>query len=361
MTRAKGRARHGFTTMGTRSPALWELRAAFFDERQSVQHDFGPIRRPALDLNRRSDPWAMIVETPVHHPAPVGNVTAIVQRHRAASSRSAAGAFAGQMHLPSESRQNRERPPSGGRNVGRPASTSTCHVGMFQGGLQSRGAAVAALEQHGPRHGPVGCGSAHSGVPGHRDVRNDYIPHHAPSLLPADGRSATRGRSSSVGNDLAAPTAQPSVRLRTSGRASRRPSTPFSFSKPRLSGLCGGGGVVVGGEVGGTRPAYSSPLAHRRSREHDQYPDGVARVGSQWRSSSFTTFGRLVRPPYGTDRAPIQREESGLRSPDDVCLERAAAIVNASPDIQRRCGFGPRQPFLVICAGGAPELRRFAR
>ena len=96
---------------------------------------------------------------------------------------------------------------------------------------------------------------------------------------------------------------------------------------------------------------YSDPLDEQTFVvTRHQLPAATPRLDQHRRRHRLRRLGRLVRPPDGSDREPVHQPRRRSYRQRALCGDgsRRCRAPSGNPHAQGRCGYGPRQPLLVI-------------
>ena len=199
------------------------------------------------------------------------------------------------------------------KNIGDLLNAKHVSWGWFQGGFAD-------------------CAATHVNVGG--VVSKDYIPHHEPFQYYASTANLKHTPPASVaeiGHDGAANHQYDLTSFWSAVNAGSMPAVSFLKAAAYQDGHAG----------------YCSPLDEQRYVvEHHQPAAEDARVEEHGGGHRLRRQRRLVRPQDGSDREPVDR-----RRPRRAHRGRRPVAANparVSGGYQDRCGYGPRQPLLVV-------------
>jgi phospholipase C len=333
---------------GNTTTALWNYAQNFAMSDNSYSTTFGPSTPGALNLIAGQTHGAMMApDTFGHVGNPSGNVTAI--------DASGVGSAIGDPRpspaldnctLPSNSDPTKARAyiTMTGRNVGDLLNQRHVTWGWFQGGFRPAAPPVPPLANTPGGTGPVVCGSAHAGVPG-TGTSYDYIPHHEPFQYYPQTANPQHLPPSSADRIGKTDQANHQYDLQDFWKAMETGHMPaVSFLKAA---------AYQDGHAG-----YSDPLD-----EQTFLVETINRLmlSPQWEHTAILVLYDDSDGWYDHQMGPIVLQSnarnpvSGL--PDDGLLGAGATANCGTPAGGRfngRCGYGPRQPFLVI----SPWARR---
>lgn len=326
---------------GNTVTAMWNYAQHFAMSDNSYDTTFGPSTPGALNLVAGQTHGARVAPDAFGHVGnPSGNVTAL--------DASGVGSVVGDPR-PSPALDNCSLPSNPdpakartyitmtGRNVGDLLNERHLTWGWFQGGFRPAPAPNPPLSNT-PGNGTITCGSAHAGVPG-TGVSYDYIPHHEPfqyypqtanpaHLRPSSANMIGRGDRANHQYDL--------EDFWTALDSGRLPAVSYLKAAAYQDGHAG----------------YSSPLD-----EQVFLVDTVNRLmqSEEWEHMAIIVLYDDSDGWYDHQMGPIVRQSNAANpvsgAPDDGLFGTGKSANCGTPSagsFNGRCGYGPRQPLLVI-------------
>jgi phospholipase C len=327
---------------GNTVTAFWNYAQHFAMSDNSYSTTFGPSTPGALNLIAGQTHGAMVAPDLFGHLGSAsGNVTAIDATN--------IGSVIGDPRpspaldsctLPSNPDPTKARAyiTMTGPNVGDLLNAHRVTWGWFQGGFRPAPAPVPPLPNTPGGTGPIVCGSAHSGVPG-TGASYDYIPHHEPFQYYPQTANPKHLPPSSVAMIGRTDQANHQYDLQdfwSALDAGRLPAVSFLKAAAYQDGHAG----------------YSSPLD-----EQTFLVNTINRLmdSPQWEHTAIAVLYDDSDGWYDHQMGPIVHQSnaknpvSGL--PDDGLFGSGATASCGTPaagSFNGRCGYGPRQPLLVI-------------
>jgi phospholipase C len=326
---------------GNTVTALWNYAQHFAMSDNSYSTTFGPSTPGALNLIAGQTYGARLIADAFGHVGSAsGNVTAI--------DTSGVGTVIGDPRpspaldnctLPSNADPTKARAyiAMSGLNVGDLLNRRHVTWGWFQGGFKPA-PAPAQPPANTPGNGSVVCGSAHSGVPG-TGTSYDYIPHHEPFQYYQQTANPQHLRPSSVSMIGKTDRANHQYDLEdfwTALDGGRMPSVSFLKAAAYQDGHAG----------------YSSPLD-----EQMFLVQTINRLmqSPQWDHMAIVVLYDDSDGWYDHQMGPIVMQSKALNpvtgAPDDALFGSGAGANCGTPgsgQFNGRCGYGMRQPLLVI-------------
>jgi phospholipase C len=225
-----------------------------------------------------------------------------------------------------------------GRNVGDLLNERKITWGWFQGGFRPAAAPNPPLANTPGGTGPVVCGSAHGGVPG-TGVSYDYIPHHEPfQYYPqtANPKHLPPSSVSMIGHTDRANHQYDLEDFWSALDAGHLPAVSYVKAAAYQDGHAG----------------YSSPLD-----EQTFLVNTINRLmqSAEWEHMAIVVLYDDSDGWYDHQMGPIVTQSNALNPmtglPDDRLFGSGASSNCGTPGagaFNGRCGYGPRQPLLVI-------------
>jgi phospholipase C len=215
-----------------------------------------------------------------------------------------------------------------GPNVGDLLNRRHITWGWFQGGFRPAAAPNPPLSNTPGGTGPVVCGSAHSGIPG-TGVSYDYIPHHEPfQYYPqtANPKHLTPSSVSNIGRTDRANHQYDLADFWTALDAGRLPAVSYLKAAAYQDG----------------HAAYSDPLD-----EQTFLVETINRLmqSREWEHMAIVVLYDDSDGWYDHQMGPIVRQSN---TPDDGLFGSGNCGTAPAGSFNGRCGYGPRQPLLVI-------------
>jgi phospholipase C len=327
---------------GNTVTALWNYAQHFAMSDNSYSATFGPSTPGALNLIAGQTHGAMMAPDLFgHFGSASGNVTAI--------DGSGIGSVIGDPR-PSPALDNCTIPSNAdptkarayvtmtGPNVGDLLNQHRITWGWFQGGFKPAAAPNPPLNNTPGATGPIICGSTHSGVPG-TGTSYDYIPHHEPfQYYPQTANPSHKPPSSTamIGRTDQANHQYDLEAFFAALDAGHLPAVSYVKAAAYQDGHAG----------------YSSPL--------DEQTFLIGTINKLMQSPEWEHMAIIVLYDdsdgwYDHQMGPIVNQSKALNPvsglPDDD-LFGSGAMANCGTLVagtfNGRCGYGPRQPFLVI-------------
>ena len=317
---------------GNTVTALWNYAQHFAMSDNSYSTTFGPSTPGAVNLIAGQTHGAMLVADAFGHVgSAAGNVTAI--------DASGVGSVIGDPRpapaldnctLPSNPDPTRARTyiTMRGLNVGDLLNRRHVTWGWFQGGFRPQAAPTPALPNTPGGTGPVVCGSAHAGIPG-TGTSYDYIPHHEPFQYYAQTANPRHLPPSSV------------AMIGRSDQANHQYDLQDFWAALDAGHLPGVSYVKAAAYQDG-HAGYSDPL--------DEQTFLVETINRLMQSREWEHMAIIVAYDdsdgwYDHQMGPIVTQSN---TPDDALFGPASCGTAPAGTFQGRCGYGPRQPLLVI-------------
>ena len=327
---------------GNTVTALWNYAQNFAMSDNSYSTTFGPSTPGALNLISGQTRGAAMAPDVLHHlGSPSGNVTAI--------DGSGVGSVIGDPRpapaldnctLPSNSDPTKARAyiTMAGRNVGDLLNKKHVTWGWFQGGFKPAPGPTPPLSNLPGGDGSVICGSTHSGVPG-TGTSFDYIPHHEPFQYYPQTANPQHLPPSSVAMIGKTDRANHQYDLEDFWKAidaGHMPAVSFLKAAAYQDGHAG----------------YSDPLD-----EQTFLVDSINRLmlSPQWEHTAVIVLYDDSDGWYDHQMGPIVNQSNALNpvsgNPDDGLFGTGTSANCGTPAagaFNGRCGYGPRQPLLVV-------------
>jgi phospholipase C len=333
---------------GNTTTALWNYAQHFAMNDNSYSTTFGPSTPGAVNLIAgQTHGAAMAPDVFAHVGSASGNITAV--------NGSGVGSVIGDPRpspaldnctLPSNPDPTKTRAyiTMTGRNIGDLLNEHRVTWGWFQGGFKPAAPPPGAPANPPGNDGTIICGSAHAGQPG-TGTSYDYIPHHEPFQYFAQTANPQHLAPSSVEKIGKTDRANHQYDLADFWKAvdaGRLPSVSFLKAAAYQDGHAG----------------YSSPLD-----EQTFLVQTINRLmlTPQWEHMAIIILYDDSDGWYDHQMGPIVNQSNAINpvsgNPDDGLFGSGATANCGTPAAGRfngRCGYGPRQPFLVI----SPWARR---
>ena len=327
---------------GNTVTALWNYAQHFAMSDNSYSTTFGPSTPGALNLIAGQTHGArMAPDVFLHLGSPSGNVTAV--------DAAGVGSVIGDPRpspaldnctLPSNSDPTKARAyiTMTGRNIGDLLNEHRVTWGWFQGGFRPAPGPVPPPSNLPGGDGSVVCGSAHAGAPG-TGTSFDYIPHHEPFQYYPQTSNPRHVPPSSVSMIGRTDRANHQYDLEDFWRALDAGHLPaVSYLKAA---------AYQDGHAG-----YSDPLD-----EQTFLVNTINRLmlSPQWEQTAIVVLYDDSDGWYDHQMGPIVNQSNALNPvsglPDDGLLGSGATTNCGTPatgTFNGRCGYGPRQPLLVV-------------
>ncbi len=225
-----------------------------------------------------------------------------------------------------------------GRNIGDLLNDHHVTWGWFQGGFRPAPAPNPPLSNTPGGTGPVVCGSTHSGISG-TGTSYDYIPHHEPFQYfqqTSNPKHLPPSSTAMIGRTDQANHQYDLSDFWNALDAGRLPAVSFLKAAAYQDGHAG----------------YSSPLD-----EQTFLVETINRLmqSREWAHTAVIVLYDDSDGWYDHQMGPIVMQSKALNpvsgQPDDVLFGSGAGANCGTPGagaFNGRCGYGPRQPFLVI-------------
>jgi phospholipase C len=324
---------------GNTVTAMWNYAQHFAMSDNSYSTTFGPSTPGAMNLIAGQTHGAMLVPDLFGHVGSAsGNVTAI--------DASGVGSVIGDPRpsplldnctLPSNADPTRARTyiMMTGPNVGDLLNRRRVTWGWFQGGFRPAPPPSPPLSNTPGGTGPVVCGSAHSGMPG-TGTSYDYIPHHEPfQYYPqtANPRHLPPSSSAMIGRTDQANHQYDLQDFWAALDGGKLPSVSYLKAAAYQDGHAG----------------YSDPL--------DEQVFLVETINRLMQSREWEHMAIIVAYDdsdgwYDHQMGPIVNQSNTV---DDALFGAGNCGTAPAGTFQGRCGFGPRQPLLVISPWARPN------
>jgi len=215
-----------------------------------------------------------------------------------------------------------------GRNVGDLLNDHHVTWGWFQGGFRPAAPPNPPLSNTPGGTGPVVCGSAHAGLPG-TGTSYDYIPHHEPFQYyaqTANPRHLTPSSVSAIGHTDRANHQYDLQDFWDSLDAGHLPAVSYLKAAAYQDGHAG----------------YSDPL--------DEQVFLVETINRLMQSREWEHLAIIIAYDdsdgwYDHQMGPIVNQSN---TPDDALFGAGNCGTTPAGTFEGRCGYGPRQPLLVI-------------
>jgi phospholipase C len=332
---------------GNTVTALWNYAQNFAMSDNSYSTTFGPSTPGALNLVSGQTHGASLAPDLLgHFGSPSGNVSAI----NAAGVGSVIGdprpsPALDNCTLPSNPASARAYITMTGTNIGDLLNRRQITWGWFQGGFRPAPAPNPPLSNTPGGTGPVVCGSAHSGVPG-TGTTYDYIPHHEPFQYyaqTANPRHLPPSHVSQIGHTDQANHQYDVQDFWDAFDAGHLPAVSFLKAAAYQDGHAG----------------YSSPLD-----EQTFLVNTINRLmnSPDWEHTAIIVLYDDSDGWYDHQMGPIVHQSNALNPvsglPDDGLFGSGAAANCGTPApgaFNGRCGYGPRQPLLIISPWARPN------
>jgi phospholipase C len=327
---------------GNTITALWNYAQHYSMSDNSYSTTFGPSTPGALNLVSGQTHGAMLApDLAGRFGSASGNVTAI--------DGSGVGSVIGDPR-PSPALDNCTLPspaaPAAARtyitlkgpNVGDLLNKEKVTWGWFQGGFRPAAAPNPPLSNTPGGTGPIVCGSVHSGVSG-TGMSYDYIPHHEPFQYYAQTANPQHLTPTSVSKIGRTDRANHQYDLQDFWAALHNGNLPaVSFLKAA---------AYQDGHAG-----YSSPLDEQTFLVTTL---NTLMASPEWEHTAVIILYDDSDGWYDHQMGPIVNPSNALNPvsgmPDDILFGSGAGANCGTPKagaFNGRCGYGPRQPFLVI-------------
>jgi phospholipase C len=317
---------------GNTVTALWNYAQTYAMSDNHYSTTFGPSTPGALNLvSGQTHGASLAPDIYGHTGSAAGNVTAI--------DGSGVGSVIGDPRpaptlddctLPSNPDPTKARTyiTMTGTNVGDLLNRRHVTWGWFQGGFRPAAPPNPPLSNTPGGTGPVVCGSAHSGIPG-TGTSYDYIPHHEPFQYYAQTANPRHLPPSSVWRIGQTDQANHQYDLQdfwAALDAGRLPSVSYLKAAAYQDGHAG----------------YSSPV--------DEQNFVVETVNRLMQSREWARMAIIIAYDdsdgwYDHQMGPIVHASN---TPDDALFGASNCGTPAAGSFNGRCGYGPRQPLLVI-------------
>ena len=327
---------------GNTVTAIWNYAQTFAMSDNSYSTTFGPSTPGAMNLIAGQTHGAMLASDLFGHVgSPSGNVTAI--------DGSGIGSVIGDPRpspafdnctLPSNADPTKARTyiAMTGPNIGDLLNRRHVTWGWFQGGFKPAAAPNPPLPNTPGGNGPIVCGTAHSGVPG-TGTSYDYIPHHEPFQYyaqTANPRHLGPSRTAMIGHTDQANHQYDLEDFWQALDTGHLPAVSYLKAAAYQDGHAG----------------YSSPLD-----EQVFLVETINRLiqSPEWEHMAIIVLYDDSDGWYDHQMGPIVMQSHALNpvsgQPDDAVFG-SGATANCGTLVpgtfNGRCGYGPRQPFLVI-------------
>jgi phospholipase C len=317
---------------GNTVTAFWNYAQHFAMNDNSYSTTFGPSTPGALNLIAGQTHGATIEPDVFHHTGSAGgNVTAI--------DATGVGTVIGDPRpspdldnctIPSNADPTRARTyiKMHGRNIGDLLNERHVTWGWFQGGFRPAAPPNPPLSNAPGGAGPVVCGSAHAGLPG-TGTSYDYIPHHEPFQYYEQTANPQHLAPSSVAAIGRTDRANHQYDLQdfwSALDAGRLPSVSYVKAAAYQDGHAG----------------YSDPL--------DEQTFLVETTNRLMHSPEWEHMAIIIAYDdsdgwYDHQMGPIVNQSN---TPDEALFGTGNCGVAPAGTFEGRCGFGPRQPLLVV-------------
>jgi len=327
---------------GNTTTAMWNYAQHFAMNDNSYSTTFGPSTPGAVNLIAGQTHGARMAPDTFHNTgSPSGNITAV--------DANGVGSVIGDPRpspaldnctLPSNADPTKTRAyiTMTGRNVGDLLNEHDVTWGWFQGGFRPAPGPTPPPTNLPSANGTVVCGSSHSGLPG-TGTPFDYIPHHEPFQYYPQTANPKHLPPSSVAKIGKTDQANHQYDLEdfwAAVDAGRMPSVSYLKAAAYQDGHAG----------------YSDPLDEQRF-----LVETVNRLmmTPQWEHMAIIILYDDSDGWYDHQMGPIVNQSNALNpvsgQPDDGLFGAGATANCGTPApgaFNGRCGYGPRQPFMVI-------------
>jgi phospholipase C len=328
---------------GNTVTALWNYAQAYAMSDNSYSTTFGPSTPGALNLISGQTYGAKVAADGTgRFGSASGNVTAIGGDGGFGSvigdPRPAPGLDNCTLPSPAAPKSARTYIAMSGRNVGDLLNARGVSWGWFQGGFRPAPAPVPPLSNTPGGTGPVVCGSSHSGVPG-TGTTYDYIPHHEPfQYYPqtSNPQHLTPTNTGMIGHTDRANHQYDLQDFWDALAAGHLPAVSYVKAAAYQDGHAG----------------YSSPLD-----EQTFVVDTLNRLmqSPEWANMAIFILYDDSDGWYDHQMGPIVNQSNALNpvsgKPDDGLFGSGANANCGTPapgTFNGRCGYGPRQPLLLV-------------
>jgi phospholipase C len=333
---------------GNTVTALWNYAQNFAMSDNSYSTTFGPSTPGALNLVAgQTHGAALAPDTANRLGGPSGNITAV--------DATGIGSVVGDPR-PSPAFDNCTLPSPAapaaarayitmtGRNIGDLLNDHHVTWGWFQGGFKPAAAPTPPLSNTPGGTGPVVCGSTHAGVPG-TGTSYDYIPHHEPFQYyrqTSNPQHLPPSSTAMIGHTDQANHQYDLADFWKAFEAGHLPAVSYLKAAAYQDGHAG----------------YSSPLD-----EQTFLVETINRLmeSREWEHMAIIVLYDDSDGWYDHQMGPIVRQSNAANpssgAPDDGLFGTGAKANCGTPvagSFNGRCGYGPRQPLLVI----SPWARR---
>jgi phospholipase C len=318
---------------GNTVTALWNYAQTFAMSDNSYSTTFGPSTPGALNLIAGQTHGAMIVADPSGRVGSAsGNVTAIDPGTGIGSvigdPRPAPALDNCTLPSPAAPAAPRTYIAVTGRNGGDLLNEHRVTWGWFQGGFKPAQPPTPPLSNTPGGAGPVVCGSSHAGVPG-TGTSYDYIPHHEPFQYyrqTANPRHLPPSSTAMIGH---------------TDQANHQYDLQDFWSAFDAGHLPGVSYLTAAAYQDG-HAAYSDPLD-----EQTFLVETINRLmqSREWEHMAIIVAYNDSDGWYDHQMGPIVNQSNTL---DDALFGPANCGTAPAETFQGRCGYGPRQPLLVI-------------
>jgi phospholipase C len=216
-----------------------------------------------------------------------------------------------------------------GPNVGDLLNRRGVTWGWFQGGFRPAPVSVRPAPANTPGgSGPVICGSAHGGLPG-TGTSYDYIPHHQPFQYyaqTANPQHLPPTSAAMIGRSDRANHQYDLEDFWTALNAGRLPAVSYLKAAAYQDGHAG----------------YSDPID-----EQNFIVAAINRLmeSPEWEHMAIVLLYDDSDGWYDHQMGPIVRQSN---TPDDALFAAGNCGAPAAGEVNGRCGYGPRQPLIVI-------------